>query len=315
MSSRSKRPEFNVGSNYELLHVIGEGAYGVVCAAIHKPTGQKIISILDIVRPESLGKFNEVYLVLELMEADLHGIIRSQRLSDDHCQYFIYQILRALKALHSANVLHRDLKPSNLLLNANCDLKVCDLGLARNANPSDEQSGFMTEYVATRWYRAPEIMLTFNVYTKAVDIWSVGCIMAEILDHDQLRLILEVLGTPRKDDLSSITSKRARKYIESLPYNKRVPFAQMFPNANPLALDLLEKMLTFNPSNRITVEEALRHPYMEPFHDPSDEPGADPIPDSFFDFDKQKDCLTKEELKVLIYQEAMQFSKIEKQEL
>ncbi|CAG8465505.1 5725_t:CDS:2 [Paraglomus occultum] len=357
MSSRSRRPEFNVGSNYELLHVIGEGAYGVVCAAIHKPTGQKvaikkvkpfdhslfclrtlremkllryfnhenIISILDIVRPENMGKFNEVYLVLELMEADLHGIIRSQRLSDDHCQYFIYQILRALKALHSANVLHRDLKPSNLLVNANCDLKICDLGLARNANPSDEQSGFMTEYVATRWYRAPEIMLTFNVYTKAVDIWSVGCIMAEILGrkplfpgrdyHDQLRLIFEVLGTPRPDDLKSISSKRARQYIRSMPFKKRIPFAQLFPNANPLALDLLEKMLTFNPSNRITVEEALNHPYMEPFHDPSDEPGADPIPDSFFDFDKQKDSLTKEELKVLIYQEAMHFSTIEKQEV
>lgn len=81
------------------------------------------------------------------------------------CQYFLYQALRAIKALHSADVIHRDLKPSNLLLNANCDLKVCDFGLARStqtAEPNGSKTGFMTEYVATRWYRAPEIMLTFK---------------------------------------------------------------------------------------------------------------------------------------------------------
>lgn len=99
----------------------------------------------------------------------MHRVIRTQDLSDDHAQYFIYQTLRALKALHSADVIHRDLKPSNLLLNANCDLKVADFGLARSvktAEPSGTETGFMTEYVATRWYRAPEIMLTFKQYTK-----------------------------------------------------------------------------------------------------------------------------------------------------
>lgn len=116
----------------------------------------------------------------------MHRVIRTQELSDDHCQYFIYQTLRALKAMHSANVLHRDLKPSNLLLNANCDLKVCDFGLARSAASTEDNSGFMTEYVATRWYRAPEIMLTFKEYTKAIDVWSVGCILAEMLNGKPL---------------------------------------------------------------------------------------------------------------------------------
>jgi len=139
------------------------------------------------------------------METDLHRVIRSQELSDDHCQYFVYQTLRAIKALHSAEVLHRDLKPSNLLLNANCDLKLCDFGLARSSQqPVDASSSFLTEYVATRWYRAPEIMLTFKEYTKAIDIWSVGCVLAEMLSgkplfpgrdyHHQLSLILNVLG-------------------------------------------------------------------------------------------------------------------------
>jgi mitogen-activated protein kinase 1/3 len=270
------------------------------------------------------------------METDMHRVIRTQELSDDHCQYFIYQTLRALKAMHSANVLHRDLKPSNLLLNANCDLKVCDFGLARSAASQEDNSGFMTEYVATRWYRAPEIMLTFKEYTKAIDVWSVGCILAEMLsgkplfpgkdcmcswswtclfekpnanhlriDHHQLTLILDVLGTPTMEDYYGIKSRRAREYIRSLPFKKKVPFRTLFPNTSDLALDLLEKLLAFNPVKRITVEEALKHPYLEPYHDPDDEPTAPPIPEEFFDFDKHKDNLSKEQLKQLIYQEIM----------
>tara|TARA_R110002003_G_scaffold433_4_gene19736 strand:+ start:14438 stop:15418 length:981 start_codon:yes stop_codon:yes gene_type:complete len=237
----------------------------------------------------------------------MHRVIRTQELSDDHCQYFIYQTLRALKAMHSANVLHRDLKPSNLLLNANCDLKVCDFGLARSAASTEDNSGFMTEYVATRWYRAPEIMLTFKEYTKAIDVWSVGCILAEMLSgkplfpgkdyHHQLTLILDVLGTPTMEDYYGIKSRRAREYIRSLPFKKKIPWKAMFPKTNDLALDLLERLLAFNPVKRITVEEALKHPYLEPYHDPDDEPTADPIPEEFFDFDKNKDNLTKEQLK------------------
>jgi mitogen-activated protein kinase 1/3 len=278
---------------------------------------ENIISILDIVKPASYETFTEVYLVQELMETDMHRVIRTQELSDDHCQYFIYQTLRALKCMHSANVLHRDLKPSNLLLNANCDLKVCDFGLARSANFDEENNaGFMTEYVATRWYRAPEIMLTFKEYTKAIDVWSVGCILAEMLSgrplfpgrdyHHQLTLILDVLGTPTMEDFYAIKSRRARDYIRSLPFKKKIPFSDMFPNANPLALDLLERMLTFNPQKRITCEEALAHPYLEAYHDPDDEPCSEPIPEGFFDFDKQKDQLSKEQLKMYIYNEIMQ---------
>ena len=113
-------------------------------------------------------------------------------------QYFLYQLLRGLKYVHSANVLHRDLKPSNLLLNANCDLKIGDFGLARTTSETD----FMTEYVVTRWYRAPELLLNCSEYTAAIDVWSVGCILGEIVTREplfpgkdyvhQLRLITEV---------------------------------------------------------------------------------------------------------------------------
>lgn len=115
-------------------------------------------------------------------------------------QYFLYQLLRGLKYVHSANVLHRDLKPSNLLLNANCDLKIGDFGLARTTSETD----FMTEYVVTRWYRAPELLLNCSEYTAAIDIWSVGCILGEIMTREplfpgkdyvhQLKLITEVLS-------------------------------------------------------------------------------------------------------------------------
>uniref|UniRef100_A0A060T4U5 Mitogen-activated protein kinase n=1 Tax=Blastobotrys adeninivorans TaxID=409370 RepID=A0A060T4U5_BLAAD len=352
MSRNGRAPEprkisFNVSDHYQILDVVGEGAYGVVCSAIYKPTNQmvaikkitpfdrsifclrtlremkllrhfnheNIISILDIQRPSSYETFEEVYLIQELMETDMHRVIRTQPLSDDHCQYFIYQTLRALKAMHSANVLHRDLKPSNLLLNANCDLKVCDFGLARSAASTDDNFGFMTEYVATRWYRAPEIMLTFQEYTKAIDVWAVGCILAEMLSgtplfpgkdyHNQLTLILDVLGTPTMEDYYSVKSRRAREYIRSQPFKKKTPFAQLFPQANPLAVDLLERMLMFNPAKRITVEEALAHPYLEPYHDPDDEPTASPLPEDFFDFDRKKDELSIEQLKRLIFEEIM----------
>jgi mitogen-activated protein kinase 1/3 len=99
------------------------------------------------------------------------------------------------------------------------------------------------------------------------------------------------------EDYYGIKSRRAREYIRSLPFKKRIPFATMFPKTSPQALDLLEKLLAFNPAKRITVEDALRHPYLEPYHDPEDEPTAPPIPDEFFDFDRRKDDLSKEQLK------------------
>jgi mitogen-activated protein kinase 1/3 len=114
-----------------------------------------------------------------------------------------------------------------------------------------------------------------------------------------------VLGTPTMEDYYGIKSRQACEYIRSLPF-KKVPFKSMFPKTSDLALDLLEKLLTFDPVKRITVEEALKHPYLEPYHDPGDEPTAAPIPEEFFDFEKNKDNLTTEELKQLIYNEIMQ---------
>ncbi|CAN0144495.1 unnamed protein product, partial [Phaeothamnion confervicola] len=149
----------------------------------HFTLHENIVSILDIMlHPQDTLDFRDLYIVTNLMESDLDRIIASsQALTDQHHQYFLYQMLRGLKYIHSANVLHRDMKPSNLLVNANCDLAICDFGLARGVDLEFEDE--LTEYVVTRWYRAPELLVDSPHYGKTVDIWSVGCIFAEMLSR------------------------------------------------------------------------------------------------------------------------------------
>ncbi|MCO5592525.1 hypothetical protein L7F22_046528, partial [Adiantum nelumboides] len=261
---------FEVTSKYvPPIRPIGRGAYGIVCSAINSKTGEEvaikkignafdnridakrtlreikllrhmdhenIIVIKDIIQPPKRDQFNDVYIVYELMDTDLHQIIKSnQPLTDDHCQYFLYQLLRGLKYIHSANVLHRDLKPSNLLLNANCDLKIIDFGLARITSETD----FMTEYVVT-----------------------LGCIFMEILIREplfpgrdyvqQLNLITQVIGSPDDGDLGFLRNDNARRYIRQLPRYDRQPLAQKYPHINAAAIDLIEKMLVFDPASRIS---------------------------------------------------------------
>ncbi|CAL5339983.1 unnamed protein product [Camellia sinensis] len=358
------------------IRPVGRGAYGIVCAAVNSETREEVaikkignafdnridakrtlreikllrhmdhenvIAIKDIIRPPLKENFNDVYIVYELLDTDLHQIIRSnQPLNDDHCrdsknltsnmqsicvnmtsvradcivhlidssillmQYFLYQILRGLKYVHSANVLHRDLKPSNLLLNANCDLKIGDFGLARTTSETD----FMTEYVVTRWYRAPELLLNCSEYTAAIDIWSVGCILGEIMTRQplfpgkdyvhQLRLITELIGSPDDASLGFLRSDNARRYVRQLPQYPRQQFSARFPNMSPGAADLLEKMLVFDPNKRITVEGALCHPYLAPLHDINEEPVC-PRP---FSFDFEQPSFTEENIKELIWRES-----------
>jgi serine/threonine protein kinase len=140
----------------------------------------------------------------------------------------------------------------------------------------EEDKAELTEYVVTRWYRAPEIMLSCQEYTKAIDIWSVGCILAELLGRkplfpgddyiNQLQIICDKLGTPEDEDLEFITSDKARRFMKGQAHKPKVPFQGLYPKADPLAIDLLDQMLIFNPDKRITVEDALKHPYLESLH-------------------------------------------------
>ncbi|XP_068678002.1 uncharacterized protein [Montipora foliosa] len=345
--------KFELDSRYKLLENIGNGAYGVVCSAIDTRNDSKvaikkiprafdvvttakrtyrelkilkhfkhdnIISIKNILKPPAdLEQFNDVYVVLDLMETDLHHIIHSQQqLTDEHVRYFLYQILRGLKYIHSAKVLHRDLKPSNLLVNEDCELKIGDFGMARGLSSSpSEQKRVMTEYVATRWYRAPELMLSLNEYSEAIDMWSVGCIFAEMLGRkhlfpgtnylNQLQLILSVVGTPSEEFIQRMGAERVKTYLRRLPKKEPVPLDKLYPkdNLHPDALDLLGRMLKMDPRERISVGDALAHKYLEKYHDVEDEPICFPP----FEFDFEDIPFTKDDLKARILEEIEQFHK------
>ncbi|KYN21292.1 Serine/threonine-protein kinase NLK [Trachymyrmex cornetzi] len=232
-----------------------------------------VLSALDILQPPHLDFFQEIYVITELLQSDLHKIIVSpQHLSPDHIKVFLYQILRGLKYLHSARILHRDIKPGNLLVNSNCVLKICDFGLARVAEP--DQNVHMTQEVVTQYYRAPEILMGARHYTAAVDVWSVGCIFGELLRRrilfqaqspvQQLELITELLGSPTLEEMryacegaKSHMLRRAQKppSLATL-YN-------LSSQATHEAVHLLCQMLVFDPDKRITVVDALAHPYLD----------------------------------------------------
>lgn len=136
---------------------------------------ENVVQLKTIQRPKDKASFDEIYAVFEVMETDLGSIIKSQQeLSIAHIQFFLYQVLRGMKYIHSAGILHRDLKPRNLLVNGNCDLKICDFGLSRADIPELYEAGAMTDYISTRWYRAPELLLGSEDYTNSVDMWSIG---------------------------------------------------------------------------------------------------------------------------------------------
>ncbi|XP_042430224.1 mitogen-activated protein kinase 10-like isoform X5 [Zingiber officinale] len=342
--------EYGDISRYKVKEVIGKGSYGLVCSAIDTHTGEKvaikkihdifehisdaarilreikllrllshpdIVEIKHIMLPPSRKSFKDIYVVFELMESDLHQVIKANDdLTREHYQFFLYQLLRALKYIHTANVYHRDLKPKNILANANCKLKICDFGLARVAFNDTPTTIFWTDYVATRWYRAPELCGSFySKYTPAIDIWSIGCIFAEILIGKplfpgknvvhQLDLMTDLLGTPTLDTISRVRNEKARKYLSSMRRKQPVPFSHKFPNGDPMALKLLEKLLAFDPKDRPSAEEALADPYFKGLSKLEREPSSQPISKMEFEFERRR--VSKEDIRELIFREILEY--------
>ncbi|XP_024525746.1 extracellular signal-regulated kinase 2 isoform X1 [Selaginella moellendorffii] len=320
---------------YHVCQKLGKGAYGIVWKAFDRKTNdvvalkkifdafqnstdaqrtfREVMFLQEINDHENVIKLTNVlkaendrdlYLVFEYMETDLHAVIRANILEDVHKQYIMYQLFKSLKYLHSAGLLHRDIKPSNLLLDSDCRCKLADFGLARSvAQLKDDmgQAQVLTDYVATRWYRAPEILLGSTNYTFGVDMWSSGCILGELLNGkpvfpgastmNQIEKVLDLIGKPASEDIAAFESPFAAAMIENMaitgPRWERIrvlrliecftlsrSFRKAFPSATPEAADLLRKLLHFNPQKRLTAEQALQHPYVAQFHNPREEPSC-----------------------------------------
>lgn len=239
-----------------------------------------ILRAYDVFPGSLKEELKTIGLVTDIMETDLHKVIYGDSpLSEEHLKYFTYQLLYGLHHMHSAGVVHRDLKPANLFVNGDCHLKIGDLGLARSmiSDDADHSEQYITEYVVTRWYRAPEIMYSYETYDYAIDVWSVGCILAEMImkkpifpgqDYrNQLELIIQILGTPQ--DLSRISNDHARHYIQQHLGNKPGVSLKTFfdrPTLSPDCIDLVTKLLAFFPVDRITVTDALNHPWFKEYH-------------------------------------------------
>merc|ERR1719193_1729439 len=241
-------------------HKLRKGAYGAVCEAFDSETNKKvaikknkdifaeledakrilreiklmahfdhpdIVPLIGVIEVEEdeIETYEDAYLVMELMQVNLSKVIKQQPLQKIHYKFFLYQMLRGLKYIHSAGVIHRDLKPENILVNGeDCNLKITDFGLARGVFNEEGDSWLLTEYVVTRWYRAPEIMCSKKMYDEGVDVWAVGCIFAEFFlrkplfpgkSHlDQLKIIFLILGSPKRGTLDWVQDPEARRWIE-----------------------------------------------------------------------------------------------------
>lgn len=325
---------------FNLIKKVGQGAYGIVFKSTDKKTKEtvalkklydafcndtdsqrtfrevmilqelngheNIIRLFNVIKAENNM---DLYLVFEYMEADLYNVIRANILLDIHIKYVTYQILKALKFIHSADIVHRDLKPSNIFINSDCLIKLGDFGLARTLNSNVENKlisksynynktnnafePIVTEYVATRWYRAPEMLIGSPYYSKSVDMWSIGCILLETMTRkptfpgkstiEQINLVFNTIGIPSREEYNTVKSNYCLQVdYDRLPINKKIKNISSKNSIKNIiqsngiycsneCYNFITKLLVFNPEKRLTVEQALKHPYMKDFHNEEEE--------------------------------------------
>nr|GLL32658.1 cyclin-dependent kinase G-2 isoform X1 [Ipomoea trifida] len=290
---------------FERLNKIDEGTYGVVYRAKDNKTGEIVAlkkvkmekeregfpltslreinillsfhhpSIVDVKEVVVGNSLDSIFMVMEYMEHDLKALMESmkQPFSQSEVKCLMLQLLEGIKYLHDNWVLHRDLKTSNLLLNNRGELKICDFGLARQYGSPLKP---YTQLVVTLWYRAPELLLGAKQYSTAIDMWSLGCIMAELLSKEplfngkseieQLDKIFKILGTPNETiwpGFSKLPGVKINfvKHQYNLLRKKfpATPFNFGTPVLSDAGFDLLNRLLTYDPEKRITADEALNH--------------------------------------------------------
>ncbi len=210
---------------------------------------------------------------------DLHVVIRANILQDKQIQYVIYQLLKALKYVHSAGLIHRDIKPSNVLVDSCLRVKLCDFGLCRSISYAQKKGRIFTDYVATRWYRAPEVLLCSLRYCEKIDIWSTACILGEMIRSrpllagvstmNQIEKILEITGMPADDDVEEMDSPFAFAMLASVSIFKHSKLSSLLRcEASSDEVDLMKQMMRFKPTERYSAELALSHRYLSDFYNP-----------------------------------------------
>jgi len=348
---------FHVNPRYASGSLLGQGSYGVVISAVDKENGKKRVAIKQISHPfdsvaearhvlremrmlrllkhpnilplvavddpTSYTDFRDVYLVTPLSDGDLTSLLEKRKwsLTDEEIRLLICQVLRALKFIHSGNVVHRDLKPGNILVDKNMHVQLCDLGLARYIDPEEEAG--LTKNVTTKHYRAPEVMLCGDEYTHAIDLWAVGCILFELLARrkifeglkfkSQVEAIFTIIGTPTEADTAFMHNDWGKWFIKRLPKHRPPSLKEQLPkDANQDAVDLVSKLMVFDPHMRISATDALKHPFLAPMHDEEKEPILESsIPIEEYEpptTNRDGSKMSKDDMKYLIWQEVARFN-------
>ena len=294
-------------NKYEVLGIVGEGAYGIVYKCLNKVTNKYVavkkfketqdklvqktmkreLAMLQMLRHENVVEFQEsfvskgnFFLVFEYVEKNLLEVLEESPhgLSPKLIRSLVYQMCKAVAYLHKNNMIHRDVKPENLLIDENLNLKLCDFGFARKVklNKNNNNIDTMTDYVATRWYRSPELLLSGGIYGPEVDYWAIGCIMGELADGnpmfpgedevDQLDCIIKILG--------NLPESLVNMYYENQIYNGKELLHVKKPETlekrylgilSPTAIDFMKGLLELDPNKRLSGENVFKHKYFSVF--------------------------------------------------
>ncbi|XP_077600783.1 mitogen-activated protein kinase 4-like [Stigmatopora nigra] len=309
---------FDLGAHFVDIRPLGAGGTGLVLSAVDQHTGtrvaikklamrdsvtvkhalrevkitrrlhhENVVRVHEVLTPYGrpptgdLAQLGALYVIQECMETDLARLLEQGALSTGHATLLFYQLLRGLKFIHSSNVLHRDLKPANIFINTDqLLLKIGDFGLARIVDPHYSHKGYLSEGLVTKWYCSPRLLLSPNNYTKAIDMWAAGCILAEMLtgrmlfagahELEQMQLILATVPVIRNEDRQDLLQVMPSCINHGWKIKK--PFSVLLPEVNAEAVDFLEQILTFNPMDRLTAEAALSHSFLRQYSCPEDEP-------------------------------------------
>ena len=292
---------------YEVIGIVGEGAYGIVYKCKNKETGKFVaikkfketedelvqktmkreLKMLQQLKHENIVEFQEsftskgnLFLVFEYCEKNLLEVLEESPdgLSPKLIKSFIYQMCKAISYMHKNNMIHRDIKPENLLIDENLNLKLCDFGFARKVklNKNNNNINEMTDYVATRWYRSPELLLSGGIYGPDVDYWAVGCIMGELADGnpmfpgenetDQINCIIKVLGN-LPDELVDMFYRNPIYEGKELIHVSKVESLERryLGKLGPTAIDFMKGLLQLDPKKRLNSDTVFKHKYFACF--------------------------------------------------